>query len=141
MKNIHIVNGPNLHNIGTREPTIYGSFSFDVFFNQLKNDYKEKANLYLFQSHSEGAIIKHLYAIDNNSDGIILNAGAYTHYSYAIADAIRALKTAVVEVHISNVYSREDFRHKSVLSPYVKGVIAGFGLLSYKLALEYFLAI
>ncbi len=135
---ILIINGPNLNLLGTREPDIYGTVSFEEYFNRLKAAFPG-VELQYFQSNHEGEIIDRLHEADRITDGIILNAGAFTHYSYAIADAIRAISVPVIEVHISNIFSREDFRHKSVLSPYVAGIISGFGPESYKLALLYFL--
>lgn len=140
MKNIIIINGPNLNLLGTREPGIYGNEPFDQFLMTLQNEFPEFRILY-FQSNIEGEIINKLQEVGFQYEGIIINAGGYTHTSVAISDAIRMIKTPVVEVHISNVYSREDYRHKSLLSPHVKGVISGFGLDSYKLALLYFRSI
>jgi 3-dehydroquinate dehydratase-2 len=136
--NIQIINGPNLNLLGVREKSIYGDVSFDTYLDQLR---KRFANItvHYFQSNSEGEIINKLHEIGFSADGIVLNAGAYTHTSIAIADAIAGITTAVVEVHISNVYKREAFRHKSVLAASCRGVIAGFGLDSYRLALESFL--
>ena len=132
-----ILNGPNLNLLGKREPEIYGDLSFLAYFNELKDKFS-MIELHQFQSNNEGDIIDKIHETGFDFDGIILNAGAYTHYSYAIADAIAAVKTPVVEVHISNVYSREEFRHKSVTASVCKGVIAGFGLKSYQLAIESF---
>ncbi|MBJ2355639.1 type II 3-dehydroquinate dehydratase [Sphaerochaeta sp. S2] len=135
---IIIINGPNLNLLGKREPTIYGDLSFDNFFKELKKKYAD-VELSYFQSNIEGEIIDKIHEVGFNFDGIILNAGAYTHTSIAIGDAIKGVETPVVEVHISNVHSREDFRHISYIAPNAKGVIAGFGLQSYELALESFL--
>lgn len=135
MKRIQIINGPNLNLLGKREPGVYGNQSFDDYFLQLQSVFPE-LELFYFQSNSEGAIIDKLHATGFSFDGIVLNAGAYTHTSIAIADAIRAITTPVVEVHISNVFSREEFRHHSWLSPVCKGCIAGFGLDSYRLAIS-----
>ena len=135
-KKILIINGANLHSIGNRETNIYGQINFDEFLDLLKHKYNNITIDY-FQSNHEGAIIDKLWE-SQNYEGIIINAGAYTHTSIAIADAIKGIQTPVVEVHISNVYSRETFRHKSYLSPYCVGVIAGFGLDSYRLAVEFF---
>lgn len=132
---IHIINGPNLNLLGKREPEIYGSITFQEYFSTLQFKYKN-IELSYFQSNIEGELISELQEADNNLDGIILNAAAYTHTSIAIADAIKAINTPVVEVHISNVYAREDFRKKSYISPNVVGVIAGFGLDSYNLAIQ-----
>jgi len=135
---ILIINGPNLNLLGKREPSIYGSLTFDEFFSSLKKKYAD-VELYYFQSNIEGEIIDKLHEVGFTYDGIILNAGAYTHTSIAIGDAIKGIETPVIEVHISNVYAREEFRHISYIAPNAKGVIAGFGLNSYELALESFL--
>ncbi|ASB50824.1 type II 3-dehydroquinate dehydratase [Alkalitalea saponilacus] len=135
---ILIINGPNLNLLGKREPSIYGTMSFDQYFDSLKTLYPI-VDLSYFQSNSEGGLLDCLHKEGFNQDGIILNAGAYTHTSVAIADAIAAINSPVIEVHISNVYKRETFRHHSFLSPVVKGVIAGFGMESYRLALEAFI--
>ncbi|SNR32276.1 3-dehydroquinate dehydratase [Lutibacter agarilyticus] len=137
MKKILILNGPNLNLLGRREPTIYGSLTFEEFFESLKKKYAD-TDLVYFQSNIEGELIDKLHEVGFNFDGVILNAGAYTHTSVAIGDAIKGIETPVVEVHISNVHSREDFRHTSYIAPNAKGVIAGFGLQSYELALESF---
>lgn len=135
---IKIINGPNLNLLGRRELEIYGKQSFEEYYNKLKNRYSDVEFSY-FQSNSEGEIIDELHkSIDNISDKIILNAGAYTHYSIAIRDAIKAIKSPVIEVHISNIFSREKFREKSVLSEVCVGIISGFQLYSYNLAVEYF---
>lgn len=138
MKKIIIINGPNLNLLGKREPTVYGSKDFETYFAQLKESYPD-VELAYFQSNVEGELINKLHEVGFTYDGIILNAGAYTHTSIAIADAIRGVTTPVVEVHISNVFARENFRHHSYLSEVCKGVIVGFGLNSYKLALESYL--
>lgn len=135
---ILIVNGPNLNLLGKREPEIYGSNNFDSYFQKMKASYPQIEFQY-FQSNSEGALIDKIQECGFSYDGIVLNAGAYTHTSVAIADAIRAVTTPVVEVHISNVFRREEFRHHSFLSDACKGVICGFGLESYRLAVESFL--
>lgn len=132
---IQIINGPNLNLLGSREPGIYGEESFSGFLDSLKSDYPNIEITY-FQSNVEGEIINKIQETGFGYDGIILNAGGYTHTSVAIRDAIKAVKTPVVEVHISNVYAREEFRHKSMLTAVCVGVIAGFGLNSYKLAIE-----
>lgn len=137
MKNILVINGPNLNLLGKRQPEIYGTQSFEEYFARLVTQY-ENVNLEYFQSNYEGAIIDKIHEVGFHYDGIILNAGAYTHTSIAIADAIASVKTPVIEVHISNVYAREEFRHKSYLSKVCKGVIAGFGMKGYDLALDYF---
>ncbi|MGL5228502.1 MAG: type II 3-dehydroquinate dehydratase [Bacteroidales bacterium] len=134
---IQIINGPNLNLLGKREPSIYGDESFDGFIDKLRMFYPND-EIYYFQSNSEGAIIDKLHEVGFDFDGIILNAGAYTHTSIAIADAIRAINTPVIEVHISNVHARESFRQHSYLSAACKGVILGFGLDSYRLAMESF---
>ena len=136
---IAIINGPNLNLIGVREPEIYGNRSLMEYLNELVGEYPD-VEFSLFQSNHEGAIIDELQRIGFSYDGIVLNAGAYTHYSIAIADAIRAVTAPVVEVHISNVHKREEFRSHSVLSAACKGVILGFGLDSYRLAIEALLA-
>ena len=135
---LQIINGPNLNLIGQREKSIYGVMSFDDYLDQILNKYPE---LYIdyFQSNIEGEIIDKIQEVGYSFDGIILNAAAYTHTSVGIADAVRAIETPVVEVHISNTKSREDYRHKSYISPHVKGVVQGFGLLSYELAIISFI--
>jgi 3-dehydroquinate dehydratase-2 len=133
--NLLIINGPNLNLLGKRETSIYGSESFEDYFNKLVEEFKVD-NLVYYQSNSEGDIIDKLHSEGYKTDGIIINAGAYTHTSLAIADAISAIESPVIEVHISNVHKREEFRHKSFLSAVCKGVIAGFGLDSYRLAIE-----
>ncbi len=132
---IQIINGPNLNLLGLREPEIYGGQSFDAYLEKLQAAYPA-LTLTLYQSNVEGELINKIQEAGYGSEGIILNAGGYTHTSVAIRDAIRAVPAPVVEVHISNVYAREDFRHHSMLSPVCRGVIAGFGLDSYRLALE-----
>lgn len=137
MKKILIINGPNLNLLGKREPEVYGTLTFETYFETLKlkfNDFE----LSYFQSNTEGVLIDKIHEVGFTYDGIIMNAGAYTHTSVAIADAIRAIKTPVIEVHISNVYARESFRHHSYLSAACKACIIGFGLDSYRLALESF---
>ena len=135
MKKIAVINGPNLNLLGVREKSIYGDTSFDSYFAGLKSRF-ENVELTYFQSNCEGSIIDEIHRVGFDVDGIVLNAGAYTHYSIAIADAIRAVKAPVVEVHISNVHSREEYRHMSMIAPACRGVIAGFGLKSYDLAVE-----
>ena len=135
---LQIINGPNLNLIGQREKSIYGVMSFDDYLDHILNKYPE-LDIDYFQSNIEGEIIDKIQEVGYSFDGIILNAAAYTHTSVGIADAIRAIETPVVEVHISNTKSREDYRHKSFISPHVKGVIQGFGLLSYELAIISFL--
>jgi 3-dehydroquinate dehydratase-2 len=134
---ILIINGPNLNLLGTREPEVYGSESFESYFETLQNQFNS-IELSYFQSNIEGELISKLQEVGFTYDGIIINAGAYTHTSIGIADAIKAITTPVVEVHISNTFSRETFRHQSFISPHAKGVIIGFGLKSYELALKSF---
>jgi 3-dehydroquinate dehydratase-2 len=133
--NIQIINGPNLNLLGVREKSIYGDSSFETYLTELQNRYPN-LNITYYQSNVEGEIINKIHEVGFNYDGIVLNAGAYTHTSVAIADAIAGVKTPVIEVHISNVYKREEFRHHSMLAASCKGVIAGFGLDSYRLAIE-----
>jgi 3-dehydroquinate dehydratase-2 len=134
--NVIIINGPNLNLLGKREPGIYGNEGFEPFLSRLREEYSH-VNLGYYQSNHEGAIIDKLHEVGfSDVAGIILNAGAYTHTSLAIADAISAIQVPVIEVHISNVHAREEVRHHSMISPVCKGVIAGFGLDSYRLALE-----
>lgn len=135
---ILVLNGPNLNLLGKREPEIYGAQTFEEFFEQLRKKYLD-VDLEYFQSNVEGELINKLHEVGFSYDGVIFNAGAYTHTSVAIGDAIKGIETPVIEVHISNVHSREDFRHVSYIAPNAKGVIAGFGLQSYELALESFL--
>ncbi len=130
---IIIINGPNLNLLGLRETSIYGSESFENYFGSLKKMFPEIEFEY-YQSNIEGEIVSKIHEFGFNSDGIIINAGAYTHTSVAIRDAISGVKTKVVEVHISNTLTREDFRHKSIIGPVCKGCIMGFGLDSYRLA-------
>lgn len=136
---ILIINGPNLNLLGVREKGIYGDSSFESYYQTLKARYPQVEFDY-FQSNHEGALIDEIHRQGFDVDGIVLNAGAYTHTSIAIADAIRAVKSPVVEVHISNVHSRESYRNVSMIAPACKGVIAGFGLDSYRLAVEALLA-
>ena len=138
MKKIIIINGPNLNLLGKREPEIYGSLSFTEFLDEIKAKYLNIEISY-YQSNVEGEIINKLHEVGFSYDGIILNAAAYTHTSVGIGDAVKAIETPVVEVHISNTFSREDFRHVSYISPNAKGVIIGFGLQSYELAIQSFL--
>ncbi|WP_459209709.1 type II 3-dehydroquinate dehydratase [Aquimarina rhabdastrellae] len=133
-----IVNGPNLNLLGKREPGIYGSQTFEAFFETLKEKFSS-VSLSYFQSNIEGEMITEIQNADGVYDGIILNAGAYTHTSIAIADAIKAIGVPVVEVHISNTFAREAYRHQSYISPNAKGVILGFGMQSYTLAIQSFL--
>ena len=132
---IHIINGPNLNLLGKREPNIYGNQSFEEYFEELKRSF-HTINLTFFQSNVEGEIINNLHLHGFSVDGIILNAGGYTHTSVAIADAVAAIKCQVVEVHISNVFAREEYRHISLIAKNCIGSISGFGMQSYKLAIE-----
>lgn len=135
---IQIINGPNLNLLGLREPTIYGSESIDQYIAKLREQYTILQIDY-YQSNVEGELINKLHEVGFSYDGIILNAGGYTHTSVAIADAIAAIKTPVVEVHVSNIYAREEYRHVSLTGKNCKGVLTGFGLNGYRLALESFL--
>ena len=132
-----IINGPNLNLLGKREPEVYGNETFESYFEKLKSKFNTIDFTY-FQSNIEGELIDKIQEVGFSYDGIILNAGAYTHTSIGIGDAVKAITTPVVEVHISNTFSRESFRHQSYISPHVKGVIIGFGLQSYELALRAF---
>ena len=138
MRKIIIINGPNLNLLGKREPETYGDKSFDSYFKELELEFPF-LELTSFQSNVEGEIINKIQETGFSLDGIVLNAGGYTHTSVAIADAIAAIKTPVIEVHISNVYAREEYRHQSLMAKNRKGVIAGFGLDSYKMAINFFL--
>jgi len=133
-----IINGPNLNLLGKREPEVYGSTSFDTYFSDLSRRFPE-VDLECFQSNIEGELIDRIQAAGFGCDGIILNAAAYTHTSVGIGDAVKAVPCPVVEVHISNTFQREEFRHTSYISPVARGVILGFGLLSYDLAIQSFL--
>ena len=135
---LSIFNGPNLNLLGKREPNLYGNQSFDSFLDFLKNKYS-KVDYDYFQSNIEGEIIDQIQKVGFSYDGILLNAAAFTHTSIGIADAIKSITTPVIEIHISNTFSREDFRHKSYISPVSKGLIVGFGLESYRLAVESFI--
>ena len=132
---IQIINGPNLNLLGVREPSVYGNATFGDYLAQLKSKYPD-AEIEYFQSNVEGEMINKIHEVGFSYDGIVLNAGAYTHTSVALLDAIKAVSTPVIEVHISNVHQREEFRHKSMISAGCKGVICGFGLDSYRLAVE-----
>lgn len=134
---IQIINGPNLNLLGVREPSVYGSTSFDDFLPRLRACFPD-VQIDYFQSNIEGELIDKLQAVGFQCDGIVLNAGAYTHTSIALADCIRAISASVVEVHISNVHQREAFRHQSMIAAACRGVICGFGLDSYRLAIESF---
>tara|TARA_B100001113_G_scaffold88488_1_gene70722 strand:+ start:406 stop:825 length:420 start_codon:yes stop_codon:yes gene_type:complete len=135
---IVIINGPNLNLLGAREPNIYGNQTFDQYFEGLKSDFPQ-LELDYFQSNVEGELINIIQREGFSCDGILLNAAAYTHTSVGIGDAIKAVTTPVIEIHISNTFSRENFRHKSYISSVAKGIIVGFGLDSYRLGVESFL--
>ena len=137
MKKLIIINGPNLNLLGKREPEVYGDQSFEDFFNKLEKEFTT-ISLEYYQSNIEGELIDKLHEVGFSYDGIILNAGAYTHTSVGLGDAVKAIVAPVVEVHISNTFSREEFRHKSYISPNAKGIIIGFGLQSYNLAIKSF---
>ena len=132
---IQIINGPNLNLLGVREPEIYGKKGFEEFLHVLRNSYHDVCIDY-YQSNVEGELINKIHEVGFDLDGIVLNAGAYTHYSLALMDAIKSVNTPVIEVHISNVHQREEYRHHRVISSACKGVICGFGLDSYRLAIE-----
>ncbi|TGV03317.1 type II 3-dehydroquinate dehydratase [Flavivirga rizhaonensis] len=138
MKKLTIINGPNLNLLGKREPNIYGSLSFTEFLEEIKQKYTH-VEIDYFQSNIEGELIDKLHEVGFNHDGIILNAAAYTHTSVGIGDAVKAIETPVIEVHISNTFNREEFRHQSYISPNARGVILGFGLQSYELAIQSFI--
>jgi 3-dehydroquinate dehydratase-2 len=133
--NISIINGPNLNLLGTREPTVYGNQTFEDYYKTLQKRFPQVEFDY-FQSNVEGELINQLHQVGFSSDVILLNAGAYTHTSVAIGDAIKGIDTAVIEIHISNTFAREDFRHTSYITPAAKGLIIGFGLDSYRLGVE-----
>jgi len=133
-----IINGPNLNLLGKREPEIYGSKTFEEFFTELQLKFKD-IELSYFQSNIEGEVINKLHEVGFDYDGVILNAAAFTHTSVAIGDAVKGITTPVVELHISNVHAREEFRHKSFIAPAAKGVIFGFGLKGYELAIKSFI--
>jgi 3-dehydroquinate dehydratase II len=134
---IAIINGPNLNLLGTREPEIYGRETFEDFMETLKKDFPE-IELHYFQSNVEGELINKIHEVGFTFDGVLLNAGGYTHTSVAISDAIAGVSTPVLEVHISNIYKRETFRHKSIISKECIGMISGLGLQGYRLGLQYF---
>ncbi|MCH5168457.1 MAG: type II 3-dehydroquinate dehydratase [Prevotellaceae bacterium] len=136
---IQIINGPNLNLLGVREPTIYGKRTWEDYLKELRARFP-KVRIDYFQSNTEGEIIDKIHEVGFDRDGIVLNAGAYTHTSIAILDALKSVSTPTVEVHISNVYQREEFRHHSIISPGCVGFIGGFGLDSYRLAIEALLA-
>lgn len=131
-----ILNGPNLNLLGKREPTIYGTRSFDDYYKELVERYQDKVELSYFQSNCEGSLIDKIQEVGFSWDGIVFNAGAYTHTSVALHDAIKSVTTPVIEVHMSNVMQREQFRHTSMISPACRGTVIGFGLDSYRLAIE-----
>ena len=135
MKKIMIINGPNLNLLGTREVDIYGNISFDSYLENLKKKYS-KVDIDFFQSNIEGELINKIQEVGFSYDGIVLNAAAYTHTSVGISDSIAAISSPVIEVHISNIHAREEFRSKSLISKNVKGIICGFGLKSYDLAID-----
>lgn len=135
---IIIINGPNLNLLGKREPTVYGNKTFEDYFSELQFRFKD-VELEYYQSNIEGELISKLHEVGFDYDGIVLNAAAYTHTSVGLGDAVKAIETPVVEVHISNTHKREEFRHVSYISSGVKGVILGFGLKSYDLAIQSFL--
>lgn len=139
MKIIHIINGPNLNLLGEREPEIYGSTDFEEYLEKLRDIY-HNVDIRYFQSNHEGEIIDYLHDIRSLSGGIVLNPGALTHYSYALRDAIAAISVPVVEVHISNLYKREEFRQKSVTAAEAAGILSGFGLDGYRLAIAHLLS-
>jgi len=134
---IIVINGPNLNLLGKREPEIYGAFSFDDYLKELQIKFSD-VDLSYFQSNIEGEIIDKLHEVGFNYDGVVLNAAAYTHTSVGIGDAVKAIDTPVIEVHISNIHAREEFRHQSYIAANAKGIIVGFGLKSYDLAVKSF---
>ncbi|MBY5952237.1 type II 3-dehydroquinate dehydratase [Algoriphagus sp. NF] len=135
---IQIINGPNLNLLGKREPEVYGSTSFGEYFEELKRQFPH-IDLHYFQSNVEGELINKIHEVGFDFDAILLNAGGYTHTSVAISDAIAGVTTPVLEVHISNIYKREEFRHKSIISQACVGMISGLGLKGYELGIRYFL--
>ncbi|MCC5920447.1 MAG: 3-dehydroquinate dehydratase [Cyclobacteriaceae bacterium] len=137
---LHLINGPNLNLLGKREPSIYGSQDFETYFQTLKTKYPQTSLTY-FQSNSEGKLIDYLHEIGFSSDGIVFNGGAYTHTSIALGDAIRAIHTPVIEVHLSNVYAREDFRKVNYIAPACLGSICGLGIHAYELAVLHHLSL
>ena len=138
MKKIIIINGPNLNLIGKREPKIYGNSSMEDYLSEIRNNFPQ-IQIDYFHSNVEGDLINKLQEVGFSYDGVVLNAGGYTHTSIAISDAVAAIQTSVVEVHISNVYKREDYRHQSLMAKNCIGIVAGFGLHSYKMAIDSFL--
>ena len=137
-KHLHIINGPNLNLLGTRETEIYGSVPFDEYLEQLRMQFP-KLNITFFQSNIEGEIINNLHEMGFKATGILMNAGGFTHTSVAIGDAVAGIQTPVVEIHISNIFAREEYRHKSFIAPHAMGIISGFGLESYRLGVLYFI--
>jgi 3-dehydroquinate dehydratase-2 len=137
-KHLHIINGPNLNLLGTRETEIYGSVPFDEYLEQLRMQFP-KLNITFFQSNVEGEIINNLHEMGFKATGILMNAGGFTHTSIAIGDAVAAIPAPVVEIHISNIFARDEFRHKSFIAPNAMGIISGFGLESYRLGILYFI--
>ena len=135
--NIQIINGPNLNLLGKREPEVYGDKDFESFLVAIRLKFPE-VKIEYYQSNVEGELINKLHEVGFSADGIIFNAGGYTHTSVAIADAVASIKSRVIEVHISNVYAREEYRHVSLMAKNCKGVIAGLGLTGYELAIKYF---
>ena len=140
MKQITIINGPNLNLLGKREITIYGDQPFESFFKDLKSRFEGQGVLTYFQSNHEGELIDKIHEVGFSCDGIVLNAGALTHYSLALADALKAIESPVVEVHISNIHARESFRHTSLTAVHAKGCIAGLGFKGYVMAIDYLLS-
>lgn len=136
---IIIINGPNLNLLGKREPSVYGNTTFEEYLAGLKSSFSNKCELTFFQSNHEGSLIDKIHEVGFEYDGIIINAGAYTHTSVALHDAIKSVDTPVIEVHISNIHAREEFRHKSYIAPACKGSIIGLGLDSYRLAIDFFI--
>jgi|TARA_B110000503_G_scaffold136077_1_gene217812 3-dehydroquinate dehydratase II len=134
LRKVIIINGPNLNLLGKREPEVYGTQTFDSYFDQLAEAFPE-LELSYFQSNIEGVLIDKLHEVGFSYDAVVLNAGAYTHTSIGIGDAVKGIESPVTEVHISNTYAREPFRHQSHIAPHAKGIIIGFGLESYRLAL------
>lgn len=135
---IQIINGPNLNLLGKREPAVYGSTSFEDYLEELKNQFSQ-VEIYYYQSNVEGELINKIHEVGFSFDAILLNAGGYTHTSVAISDAIAGVTTPTLEVHISNIYKREEFRHKSIISQSCVGMISGLGLKGYALGIQYFL--
>lgn len=141
MKKIIIINGPNLNLLGTRQPHIYGNTTFEAFYAQLQEEFKGEAELHYFQSNSEGALIDKIQASANTMDGLVINAGAYTHTSVAIHDALANMEIPKMEVHISNIHKRESFRHHSYMSTVCDGVLIGMGLNGYRWAIRQILSL